>query len=78
MKCPVCESQNVRVSNVRERDSKVYRRRKCLDCGEVFTTYELDCGMLMEVFEGHFNLETSQKIATIIERSFPVRSRLRD
>ena len=76
MKCPICESENIRVTNVRTREGKIYRRRKCLDCGEKFTTYEVDTAMLMELFEEHFNLETNSKIASILDHNFPTRSRV--
>lgn len=74
MKCPFCDSANVKVTNCREKNFKFYRRRKCLDCGENFTTYEIDSGMLMGVFEGRFDLETNRKIANLIEKEFPSRS----
>lgn len=73
MKCPVCDSSNVKVTNCREKDNKFYRRRKCLSCGENFTTYEVDSGMLMDIFEEHFDLETARKIADLIEKEFPTR-----
>ncbi len=76
MRCPICESDNTKVTNVREHDYKLYRRRKCLECDEKFTTYEIDLGTLMELFEDQFDLATSGKIAEILEQSFPTRSRL--
>lgn len=75
MKCPICGSSRVRVTNVRERDFKVYRIRQCLSCGDRFTTWEVDAGSLMGIFENQFDLETSQKIASIIEKTFPVKNR---
>ncbi len=73
MNCPICESINIKVSDTRRNGTKQYRRRKCLDCEYLFTTYEVDAAMLMELFEEHFDLETNAKIADIIEREFPSR-----
>lgn len=71
MNCPVCESINIKVSNTRRNGTKQYRRRKCLECDYLFTTYEVDTSMLMELFEEYFDLETNSKIAAILEREFP-------
>ncbi len=42
MKCPFCESPDTQVSDSRPTDnnSTVRRRRRCLNCGARFTTYE--------------------------------------
>jgi len=42
MYCPFCNSTQVAVVNSRatKKDSQIWRRRKCLICNEVFTTYE--------------------------------------
>ena len=42
MNCPFCGSTQVMVTNSRPTrgDSQIWRRRKCLGCGEVYTTYE--------------------------------------
>lgn len=78
MKCPICESNNSKVTNCREKNGKFYRRRKCLNCGELFTTYEVDSGMLMAIFEKQFDLKTSREIANLIEKEFPPRNRVKD
>lgn len=42
MECPYCKRQKTKVIDSRETaDEKVRRRRKCLDCGKKFTTYEV-------------------------------------
>ena len=40
MRCPYCGGQESRVIDSRGLDEVVRRRRKCLDCGARFTTYE--------------------------------------
>lgn len=42
MNCPFCGSTQVMVANSRmtKKDTQIWRRRKCLDCSESFTTYE--------------------------------------
>lgn len=42
MKCPKCESYNITAVETRNTSlGRVRRRRKCLDCGHSFTTYEV-------------------------------------
>ena len=41
MKCPQCEQSRSKVTDSRETDSSIRRRRECLDCGHRFTTHEL-------------------------------------
>lgn len=77
MRCPICDSQNSKVTNCRVKDAKFYRRRTCLDCGEKFTTYEVDSGMLMAIFEDQFEGSALARIAEILESEFPTRSYLR-
>jgi transcriptional repressor NrdR len=42
MFCPFCHSQQIIVTNSRptNKDTQIWRRRKCLNCNEVFTTRE--------------------------------------
>ena len=41
MRCPFCDSKNIKVLETRElRDNTTRRRKICLDCGKRFTTYE--------------------------------------
>ena len=41
MNCPKCGSNQTKVINSRPRDDTVWRRRECLKCGHVYTTYEI-------------------------------------
>lgn len=42
MKCPKCEKPGVRVTDSRQSEETVVRRRrKCHECGYTFTTYEI-------------------------------------
>ena len=40
MKCPHCNHEDSKVTDSRDVDDTVRRRRQCLDCGYRFTTYE--------------------------------------
>lgn len=41
MKCPVCDSYQVRTVDSRPYDDQVRRRRECLACGVRFNTIEI-------------------------------------
>ena len=41
MKCPQCEQPQSKVTDSRDTDHGIRRRRECLDCGHRFTTHEL-------------------------------------
>lgn len=43
MECPYCHSLQTEVTNSRPtlKETQVWRRRKCLKCGEIFTTHEV-------------------------------------
>ena len=40
MKCPYCETVQSKVTDSRDADNGVRRRRECLSCGRRFTTHE--------------------------------------
>ena len=40
MKCPHCESENLRVTDKRPSPEGIRRRRECIECKRRFTTYE--------------------------------------
>jgi len=40
MRCPYCGFADTKVTDSREADDGIRRRRECLDCGRRFTTYE--------------------------------------
>ena len=40
MRCPFCGHPDTKVTDSREADDGIRRRRECLDCGRRFTTYE--------------------------------------
>ena len=40
MRCPFCGHSDTKVTDSRESDDGIRRRRECLDCGRRFTTYE--------------------------------------
>jgi transcriptional repressor NrdR len=43
MNCPYCRKQVTAVTNSRatKEDSQIWRRRKCLNCNQIFTTHEV-------------------------------------
>lgn len=41
MKCPQCDQPQSKVTDSRDTDHGIRRRRECLDCGYRFTTHEL-------------------------------------
>ena len=42
MQCPNCNSERTRVKDTMNApDGKIYRRRKCSDCGQVFRSVEV-------------------------------------
>lgn len=42
MKCPKCQSDQLKVADSRPTDHGVRRRRECLDCGHRFSTMETE------------------------------------
>lgn len=43
MTCPVCGGNDLKVTDVRDRDCEsIYRRRKCQSCGHKFSTVEYE------------------------------------
>lgn len=40
MKCPFCQSDQLKVLDKRDSDNNIRRRRECLKCSKRFTTYE--------------------------------------
>ncbi len=40
MRCPYCASADTKVTDSRDADDGIRRRRECLDCGQRFTTME--------------------------------------
>ena len=42
IKCPRCGSTNTKATNTRESTcNRIRRRKRCEDCGNMFTTYEV-------------------------------------
>lgn len=41
MRCPKCNSKDTTVNDSRESGTMTRRRRECMACNHVFTTYEL-------------------------------------
>lgn len=40
MKCPVCDNNNLKVTDTASDDTRVIRRRKCTHCGQIFYSEE--------------------------------------
>lgn len=43
MECIYCSSKKTKVTNKRNSEKEIRRRRECLKCGKRFTTYEKPC-----------------------------------
>jgi transcriptional regulator NrdR family protein len=72
MKCPKCSYLKSTVDNVR--DSKLehkYRRRTCKNCRHTYTSYEIELGRLLTLFEGKFDNTTFTKMEEILMKEFP-------
>lgn len=42
MICPICGGKT-KVKDSRERKKSTYRSRQCLECGNIYATYEVEC-----------------------------------
>lgn len=51
MNCPVCAASKTKVTDSRPDEDSVKRHRKCLECGYVFVTIEIDEDMLKKTEE---------------------------
>lgn len=72
MRCPICESTDNKVMDVRDSNGYPRRRRLCKECEYRFTTYELELGRLAEIFEDHIkNPEILAAVTAIIEKELP-------
>jgi hypothetical protein len=72
MNCPMCSYSKSSVDNVRE--SKLghkYRRRTCKKCSNTYTSYEIELGELMMLFDGKFDTTTFAQIEDILMTEFP-------
>ncbi len=70
MKCPFCSS-NTKVLRTKSRISTVSRRRKCLDCGKAFNTFEVIATEPMRVAKSDNERVEDfdvRKIVRVIER----------
>jgi transcriptional repressor NrdR len=71
MKCPYCGYADTRVTDSRESDDGIRRRRECLDCGRRFTTYERVQAMPLAVVkkDGRREEFSREKVRAGIRRS---------
>jgi transcriptional repressor NrdR len=63
MECPFCSSDQVIVNNSRPtgKNTQIWRRRKCLKCGEIFTTREkIDISYIIVVKKDNHRVQYSQ------------------
>jgi transcriptional repressor NrdR len=74
MKCPYCRHPNTEVYNSRSTrfDSQIWRRRRCANCHESFTTYEApDLGFLKVIKKsGHRERYSRAKLYSGIYSAF--------
>ena len=70
MRCPYCGYADTKVTDSRESDDGIRRRRECLDCGRRFTTYERVLAVLAVVKKDGRREEFSrEKVLAGIRRS---------
>ena len=74
MYCPLCRSDQVIVNNSRptRKNTQIWRRRKCLKCGSVFTTREKMTAsfIVIEKRDGRHVKYSHSKLFASIYRSF--------
>lgn len=66
MKCPYCEENQSKVTDSRDTENGIRRRRECLSCGRRFTTHELVRlpALLVEKRDGRRQEFDRQKLIT--------------
>lgn len=70
MHCPYCANADTKVTDSREADDGIRRRRECLACGRRFTTYERVLGSLVVVKkDGRREEFDRDKVLSGIQRS---------
>src|SRR5437899_2313089 len=73
MKCPFCRQTNTEVYNTRNTKfhSEIWRRRRCLDCSQAFTTYESpNLGLLKVISHNRLYPYSRAKLFSSIYMSF--------
>ncbi|RKJ43852.1 hypothetical protein D7X33_35070 [Butyricicoccus sp. 1XD8-22] len=67
MECVICGGKT-KVAEVRKKDGKYYRRRACLDpeCGERFTTYEVNQIHLLNVLDQYLPEKLVDELSHIL------------
>ncbi|MGC9309670.1 MAG: transcriptional regulator NrdR [Candidatus Nanoarchaeia archaeon] len=74
MRCPYCNQQETKVTDKRDSEGFIRRRRECLKCGKRFTTYErveLDLNVIKK--DGKREPFNRDKMATGIKKAFEKR-----
>ena len=66
MRCPYCDSKT-RVIDTRG----IYRRRRCKECEETFSTYELTQHDILDVLDEELPDEIVDEVAEVLEHAFP-------
>lgn len=60
MNCPIC-GEKTKVTDSRPDEDSVRRHRKCLECGYVFITIEMDEDMVRKMEENHDKTGTHKR-----------------
>lgn len=74
MRCPYCNKQETKVTDKRDSEGFIRRRRECLKCGKRFTTYErveLELNVIKK--DGKRETFNRDKLASGIKRAFEKR-----
>lgn len=77
MKCPDCQSENLKVLEKRDVEGEfaIRRRRECLKCGFRFTTYERPEAPMLAVIkkDGHREVYVREKMARGVKKALEKR-----
>ncbi|MEN1970099.1 hypothetical protein WMZ97_18765 [Lentibacillus sp. N15] len=74
MQCIFCKGKT-KVIDVRKKDGRHYRRRECLECGERFTTYEVNQIHLLNVLEDYLPMRLIDEISNVLAVGYPEQGR---
>jgi transcriptional regulator NrdR family protein len=66
--CPRCGSTNVSVVDSRPKENHIWRRRKCLECGEKYTTYEVDAKLFEKIKAKAEAIDTLKSALKVLEK----------
>lgn len=75
MECVICGGKTKVINTRRTEDGRQYRRRKCTDCEERFTTYEVNQMSLFNMLEDYLPIRLIDEISQGLATGFPEQSK---